>query len=189
MLHATWDDALINSAYLSEEWAVQSILIMKDRYPNEWTTELDLQLEDEFRHSKIIKAVLTKHSPIVVDNLKFAMQEVLYQRICGLTAQFDYHATSFSAFTDLMWVMERRALWIYLMYNRIGNNDDYKKVFRSIIEDEKTHIHKQPEPSVYFDIVRKADSYIFNKYIPLTFTSNSFVQSGFWQWYYAGYKT
>lgn len=188
MIHQNWQDALINSAYLSEQWAVRHILVMKERYPEKWTNGLDLQLEDELRHSRIIKAVLTKHSPVVVDNLKFSMQENLYKGVCGLRPQFDIHATSFEAFTDLMWIMERRALWIYFVYNRIGSNPDYKKVFKSIIEDEKTHVHEKPQPSPYFNIVSKADNYLFTNFIPQTWTQNSFTNEGFWDWYYSGYE-
>ena len=186
MLHKTKDDALINSAYLSELWAVQDLSRMKKLHWDLWSPERETQLQDEVRHANMLLNVLKKKQAVVVKDLAYSMQERLYAHVVRLNST---HNMSEASLVHNM--TERRAVWIYKTYQKVGQDPDYKEVVAEIYQDEKNHFavndHDIGSASLNHFLaenVKRADRFLFRKYLPEKFGSIIFNSEDFWNYYY-----
>ncbi len=190
MIHKNKDDALINSAYLSELWAVNDLLRLKNLYPAAWSPEREVQLQDEIRHANMLLHALRSKDSIIVKDLAFSMQAKLYGMFIDLGK-----TKSLIEAAQVHDMTERRAVWIYRTYRRVGTDRDYKKVANDICIDEQNHfdinsdqIGEEDANSVFADSIVKIDQFLFSKYLPEKFGSIVFASDDFWNFYYDGAK-
>jgi hypothetical protein len=190
MIHKNKDDALINSAYLSELWAVNDLIRLKNLYPDTWTPERETQLQDEVRHANMLLNTMRSKNSVIVKELAYSMQARLYGQFIDLGK-----TQSLIEAAQVHDMTERRAVWIYRTYRRVGRDKDYKNVANDICIDEQTHfdinkdqITKEHADSAFADAIVKIDSFLFNKYLPDKYGPIVFASEDFWSYYYAGAK-
>lgn len=176
-----FDNQLMESAYLSELWAVENIERHIAKYDS---LELRLQLDDEKRHAEILLEALRAEGHEPRHDTAYSMQEVIYKNWQGLRV---------GAFTDIDQrhfafaheVTERRAIWIYRTYIRGGNVDRYKGICEQIIDDERGHLHEMTPTSTAMEDLARLDRAIFRRYIPGAYGSMDLLRCGeFWDDYY-----
>ncbi len=178
------DVAFINSAYLSELWAVHDLLKMKKMHASNWTKSRENQLQDEIKHANILLNALKESKVEIVYDLSFSMQERLYKKYIDLSC-----STKICEFSIVHEMTESRALWIYKTFLRINPQTKYKSLLLGIIDDEKNHFNLDPEIShndqfsknAYFSI----DKIIFRKLLPQKYGNKIFFNENFWTWYYS----
>ena len=187
MVHKNSDDAFINSAYLSELWASMDLLRCKKSGYN-WSDEREVQLQDEIRHSNILLNSLKSQTKVLVKNLNYSMQERLYKQRVNLS-----QSANIGEVSHVHDVTERRAVWIYKTYLKMGNNPIYKVAVTEILADEKNHFavnKKEAHPirSLYAEHVRNIDYSIFKNILPAKYGQQLFSSQNFWVDYYSGAK-
>jgi rubrerythrin len=188
MIHKNFDDALMNSAYLSELWAVNDLLRLKLSFPEFWSSENEKQLQDEIRHAGMILNELKKNKSLVVKSTQFSMQERIYKKF------FDLSKTDKFADTLAVHSMtEHRAVWIYKTYRKLGLNPSYRKLAEVIKNDEKGHfdiiensIATLDHSPFLFYALSRIDSYIFNVFLVEKYGRLLFTSKQFWTDYYEG---
>lgn len=188
MIHKNKDDALINSAYLSELWAVNDLIRLKNLYPDAWTPERETQLQDEVRHANMLLNSMKSKDSVIIKDLAYSMQARLYGQFIDLSK-----TKSLIEAAQVHDMTERRAVWIYRTYRRVGSDKDYKKVANDICIDEQTHfdinkdqITEDHANSLFADSIVKIDSFLFSKYLPEKYGSIVFASENFWSDYYDG---
>lgn len=187
MLHKSFDDALMNSAYLSELWAVNDLLRLKDLCPDQWAAENESQLQDEIRHATLILNELKANDAFVVKDLKFSMQEKLYKPFINLSK-----AVNFSEVLTVHNMTEHRAVWIYKTYQRFGKNPAYKNLAEKIKNEETGHFQITSNKakneligSILEHSLKALDSLIFDIQLPQKYGKLLFSSEAFWHDYYA----
>jgi hypothetical protein len=180
----TPDDAFLNSAYLSELWAVKDLIRIKNLFPKNWSTDREQQLNDEVRHARLLLNELKKNSKVIVEDLAFSMQEKIYRKYINLSS---YNTMSSSGIVHNM--TEARALWIYKTYLKVGNNQEYKDCIVGIIEDEKKHFIYNTDvidqqDSFFKTAINSIDKAIFRTILPMQFGRVIFNSDNFWKKYY-----
>ncbi len=188
MIHKNNDDALINSAYLSELWAVNDLLRIKNMFPHAWSNERETQLQDEVRHANLLLTIMRSKDVPVIKDLNYSMQSRLYKPLIDLGK-----TATLSEAAIVHEMTERRAVWIYKTYRRVGIDKDYKNVALGICNDEEAHFNinqDQMNPSdlngALADAVFKIDKFLFNEYLPSKFGRIVFSSNDFWSYYYEG---
>jgi hypothetical protein len=182
--HPSLELAFLNSGYLSELWAVQDLLKVKNAHPDQWTNKREIQLQDEVRHARILLDQLKKaQSPIVCD-LKFSMQERLYKPFVDLSKTQTIEESA--AVHDLT---ERRATWIYKTFLRLSQNQEFIAVCKQIMNDEKNHF--EVNASVQCSPVLRSslngiDRFLFRKHLPEKYGRIMLLSQKFWSDYYDG---
>ena len=181
MSHLTFDDALMNAIYLSEKWAAMDLERIKLLWPLEWNEEKEMQLKDEWRHANMCLNALELHSKIISHDVRFAMQEKLYELFINMRAM------DIPTFNAIQETMEARAVWVFKTYHRIGENQLYKNVYQNILRDEERHqlLYIDLEPTPFFKELKKVDRFIFRKFLPMNFGSMMFKSEPLWKWYYS----
>lgn len=176
----------MNSAYLSELWAVNDLLNFKKNFKLAWSDQREAQLQDEKKHARMCLSVLKTETQNVIYSLDYAMQETIFKKKWTLG-----HASSDEEFSAIQEVMENRALWIYRTYLKVGKNNRYKDVFKAIILDEKIHRQIGKEKNIRFTPIYKSistvDRYFFRTYLPSKYGQMLFSSPQFWNDYYQGY--
>lgn len=187
MLHITPDDAFINCAYVSEKWAAHSLETMKERFANRWNDIFERQYQDEVRHTKMLLGVLEKNSPVIYHNTKYSIQERLFVR-GARSPHFDLDVLDFDSFLTVQYLMEKRAIWSYKVYMKVGQNETYKKILAQVIEDEKGHFRSEeirPESNVYKQ-VKDADHWLFRVYTVKGYAPIPLMNDRYWKFYFEG---
>lgn len=176
-----FDNQLIESAYLSELWAVNNIKRHETKYGS---IDLAMQLDDEERHAAILLEALRAEGYEPLHDTAYSMQEVIYRNWLGL---------DLDRFTDIdrahfcfaHEVTERRAIWIYRTYIRGGQNSRFKEICAQIIDDERGHIHAMEPTNESMENLMRKDRLIFRKYIPGEYGSMNLLETPqFWSDYY-----
>lgn len=190
MIHKNKDDALINSAYLSELWAVNDLLRLRSLFPESWTPERETQLQDEVRHANMLLNALKSKEAVIIKDLAYSMQAKLYGMFVDLGK-----TKSLVEAAQVHDMTERRAVWIYRTYRRVGKDKDYKTVANDICIDEQNHfdinsdqISQEDAGSAFADSIVKIDQFLFSKYLPEKYGSIVFASDDFWNFYYDGAK-
>lgn len=188
MLHKSFDDALMNSAYLSELWAVNDLLRLKKVAPQSWTNENETQLQDEIRHASMILAELKKNNSVVVKDIKYSMQEKLYKPFIDLSS-----SNGMAEILTVHNMTEERAVWIYTTYQRFGKNAGYKKLAAQIKNEEAEHFKVTTDRkknnligSLLDSSIKAIDGFIFNTHLPKKYGRLLFASEAFWNDYYQG---
>lgn len=186
MKHINFDDALMNSAYLSELWAVNDLIKLKNAFPLLWQDENETQLQDEIRHASLILNELKKSGAVIVKDLKYSMQERLYKRFIDLSKTH-----TFSDTLAVHSMTEHRAVWIYKTYQRLGENQNYKQMAQLIKNDEARHfeiINRSFQRTSNEDFLSytlgQIDSFLFNEFLIERYGRLLFSSSSFWNDYY-----
>lgn len=185
-LFRTADDAFINSAYLSELWAVKDLLRIKNEFPDSWNSFREKQLQDEVRHASSLLKVLKVHHGSYVDNHAYSMQERLYKKLINLSL-----SQSPGASAAVHNMTESRALWIYKTYKKFGKNSDYISCVNEIIEDEKDHFQCNASFLTKEDFflekcIKAIDKSLFKSILPNQYGNLLFLSHLFWDDYYKG---
>jgi hypothetical protein len=186
ILFKTLDDAFLNTAYLSELWAVKDLVRIKKLFPKSWNADREQQLNDESNHARLLLNELKKNSKVIVEDLAFSMQERLYRKYINLS-----ESNSISASGIVHNMTEARALWIYKTYLKVGTNQEYKNCILNIIEDEKRHFIYNTDCIDQQDgfltaSIRSVDKAIFRTILPMQFGRIIFNSEKFWNNYYEG---
>lgn len=185
-LFNTIEDAFINSAYLSELWAVKDLLRIKSEFPAAWNSFREEQLQDEIRHANLLLKVLKKNNGIHIDSLSYSMQERLYKKYINLTL-----SDSPGASAAVHNMTESRALWIYKTYKKFGKNPDYLSCVDEIVEDEKSHFQCNASLLTKEDFflekcIKGIDKSLFRSLLPERYGKFLFLSEKFWSDYYKG---
>lgn len=184
MFHNNVENAFINSAYLSEKWAVTQLMSFKKANPSLWDNDLEEQLNDEKRHANALHGFLSQRTErIQHDELSWSMQVRLYEFCSGI----DFTAyKKKDQFIAMQLIMEKRAVWIYKVYNRFGNNEDLKKLFKVILKDELRHLKPcQPFCEVTYNQIDNIDKWLFKTWIPKNFGDDVAVFNHlFWDYFF-----
>ncbi len=128
----------LNSAYLSELWAARDLESFLAFCPKEMASQVENQIEDEYRHSAQIKRSILNAGFPVEEDLTLSMQKNLHFRF-GIVPEKSYlqdHAL-LVGFHELM---ERRAVWNYRTALRTGMDKQFHSLLKQILQDEKSHI-------------------------------------------------
>lgn len=178
------DAAFLNSAYLSELWAVQDLIRIKKKFSSQWTDGKEKQLNDETRHARLLLNLLHETGSAVVYSLKYSMQERLYRPYLDLST-----ASTLSESSIVHNMTESRALWIYKTYLKIRPESSFKNTIESIIEDEKGHFECNDfliEESDLFlkKTLQAVDKLIFREVLPNTYGRLVYQNLQFWENYY-----
>jgi len=178
------DDAFLNTAYLSELWAVRDLVRIKKEFADCWNEDREKQLNDEARHARLLLDQLKMRSSFVVHDISYSMQERLYRKYINLGA-----TESASAAAVVHNMTESRALWIYRTYMKLGKVEAYKKCIAEIIEDEKTHFitnasEINPADNFLAASLRAIDKALFRTILPYKYGNLIFNSIDFWQEYY-----
>jgi hypothetical protein len=127
----------LNSAYLSELWAAIELEKSLNFGFSIETKLIESQIQDEYRHAKMIKRLLQENGFDVNEDLRFSMQQSLHLNL-SLFPEFN------NSNPELIWgfheIMERRAVWNYKTSLRLGFSEKFVPVLKKIIEDEKSHL-------------------------------------------------
>jgi hypothetical protein len=172
----------INSAYLSELWAFENLkqMYVNKKFVDEETYQ---QMIDEERHARMLRNILIQHNFNPIDELKFAMQEVLYKKVCHVDYSIYEHEKS--EFSGMHTIMEKRAIWNYKTFLLGSKNDELKKVVRLIIKDEKQHIRKVPKSKNLMEL-EKQDRWLYRNYLYLKYNKMNLLQClEFWEKYFS----
>lgn len=183
--NSSYDEYFINSAYLSELWAVQDLKKKLDLNIGAKSL-LEDQIADEIRHAQMLRNSLLNVGFSVCDDIRFAMQEVIHFH----TALID--PKDVESQPELFWsfheIMERRAIWNYRTCIVGGIAPAYRAVLKRIIKDEKGHLTGRP---LYRDhaLVKRwiaADAWVFNHHIKQYYNNLNLLKSHqFWKDYYS----
>ncbi|MFP5520669.1 MAG: hypothetical protein ACLGGX_12250 [Bdellovibrionia bacterium] len=178
------DSAFINSAYLSELWAVQDLLRFKQDHPLEWSSEREKQLQDEVKHAASLLDCLRKQRVEVEMDVSYSMQERLYSKYINLSL-----ARTPEEHAILHEMTEGRAVWIYKTYLKLRPDSPYKGALLQILEDEKNHFHLDNLSSAGSDFLFKSlkaiDRMLFREVLPQKYGRKIFENQNFWEWYYS----
>lgn len=155
------DHYFINSAYLSELWAAHD-LKAKAEFGFK-SSNLAQQIDDEFRHAEMLKKAMISHGFEPIHDLKFAMQNVIYKKICALDLSETY--SNEQIFLGVHEITEKRALWNYKTYIRGGNNNMYKKILTQIIKEEQAHFRKIDLTNPVLESIHNLDYWVHRTYI------------------------
>ncbi len=184
-LFTSIDEAFINSAYLSELWAVQDLLKLKNNYKLFWNAGREKQLQDEINHARILLDALKISSKTVITDLAYSMQERLYRKHFNLSL---CHSVEQHALIHDM--TESRAIWIYKTYMKINPNSKYNNIFRQILNDEQNHFNIDDSINQNSEFTKASlkavDRLIFRAYLPEKYGARIFENEEFWNWYYLG---
>ena len=183
--HSSSHEAFINSAYLSELWAVKDLLKFKQNHPEVWSPAREDQLQDEVVHARSLLNLLKDLQSPIVSDLSFSMQERLYKKYfdLNLCERPEDHCL-------IHQVTERRAFWIYKTYLRNHPNSPYAATFERILRDEANHFEVDDianKSSPFFkEGIKGTDRILFRGLLPQKYGSKIFESTAFWSWYYEG---
>ena len=177
-----FDLYLMNAVCLSELWAFQDLSNFKKAYPNLWGRQLEDQLADEFRHYRMCFGALKDEAFEPQTDLSFSMQEKLYAPFFNLRP-----VESLQDLASLHSVFERRAVWVFKTYQKVGRNEKFKKIFKAILKDEADHNHQLRAlgPEQVNNALRLVDQNIWRKLLPAKFGPKIFSSVDLWRWYYS----
>jgi hypothetical protein len=177
------DYYFVHISYLSELWAVQDL----QWGAAEFGIDLSEHIQDEINHAKILKALLkdledTRQLVKDVDDVSFSFQNIIFRN----TGRFNLAKfTNFNAFQQMHNIMERRAAWIYKTYVLGGSNEKIKKALRSIIDDEKGHVHDIQIDDFYARQIYELDQHLFLTQLRKKYNNLNLLKSDqFWNDYY-----
>jgi hypothetical protein len=174
------DHSLIESAYLSELWAVQDIGEKLKLFPSR---ALEKQLAEERFHVELLGNCLAAEGHLPRQETRWSMQEVIYRKVCLI----DLGATAASEvlFRGVHEITERRAIWIYRTYLLGGTVERYKKALRRILHDERGHIHRDYPANDVLRHVRRMDQWVFRIHLFRHYNRMNLLQCPrFWADYY-----
>lgn len=179
------DDAFINSAYLSELWAIKDLVRIRDLHPSQWSSDKDIQLRDEVRHARLLRDQIKKNSDVFIDDIRYSMQERLYRKYINLNL-----TQTVSAAAAVHNMTESRAVWIYKTYMKVGHNNEYKDCVSKIVMDEKQHFivnsnSINPLDNFLTSALLSTDKLLFRKVLPSTYGAIIFQSHSFWKDYYS----
>ncbi len=173
----------INSAYLSELWAAQD-LEEKRNYFHQASLNIDKQIEDEYRHALMLKKGMTYLGYEPIEDVKFAMQNVIFKSVCNIDLKNSYSSPELFLITHE--VMERRALWNYRTYRLGGTIDYYKDILNKIIEDEKGHVRNLVVTHPQGLLIQKADRWAHRQHLAKHYNKMNLLESSdFWNDYFS----
>ncbi|MCB0365050.1 MAG: hypothetical protein H6624_11730 [Bdellovibrionaceae bacterium] len=175
----------LESAMHSELWSFHDT---SDKYKVFPTEFLKGQVDDEERHTEMLRRVLELEGFPAEPSENLSMQKVIYQRVLGL--DLNNTREDENLFHAVHTMVERRANWIYKMYLLNGTNERFKKVIKLIVKDERRHIsgHRDqlvqtdPKITALFDL----DNWFFREYYPAHYGTDSLqVNPTFWDDYFS----
>lgn len=182
----SFDCYLMNAVYLSELWAFQDLDRFKKNNPELWNDEREQQLNDEMRHYKMCLAALREEDSQICHDLNFSMQARLYSQLF----QFD-PPKSLKELSGIHHIFEKRAVWVFKTYQKVGSNEKFKKIYKAILKDESVHnqqlkIFSTDGPG--FEL-NQIDRKIWKQLLPGQFGRKIFSSNDLWQWYYGSHST
>lgn len=161
---SSFDMYFMNHSYASEIWLRDYMEGIKTTQPEWWNGILESQLSDERRHVEMCRAAILKEGGWLSEDPEVSIQFALYGKVGGIEFDQTSHLESFHA---NVYLIERRARFLYKMYGRYGNNPLFKRVIAAILSDEQRHVanHDKVE-SVELKKLLEVDCYVFNDYLP-----------------------
>lgn len=175
------DHYFINSAYLSELWAAHDLQAKLN-----WgfrSSNLTQQIDDELRHAEMLKKAMQTQGFEPIHDTKFAMQNVIYKKICALELSETF--SSEQVFLGVHEIMEKRALWNYRTYIIGGNNNTYKKILAQIIKEEKAHFRNIDLSNPILESINKLDYWVYRSYIAKKYNNVDLLRClDFWKDYF-----
>lgn len=176
-------NCFINSAYLSELWAVSDLVRFKNNFPLYWNSGREKQLQDEVVHANLLLKALKNATDLIVVDTQFSMQERLYKKYFNLQS-----ASSPEEHCIIHEMNESRAKWIYQTYLRRNDSSPYASILRKILKDEETHFNIDQTAMSASRFSKNGltaiDRLLFRAYLPSKFGNQIFDNSDFWPWYF-----
>ena len=164
MLDFTVDDYYINHIYASELWLWK---YMDKHFSHSNNTRIIKQLNDEKKHSAMARGALKKdlrrrNIEHFYTNIRYSIENAIYEDLCGI----DVDNLNPDYFPEFVYVVERRATFLFKMYVKHGTNEYYKKMTKRLLHDDEDHLdihkHKHNDSSI-LQYYKKCDSLIWNK--------------------------
>lgn len=189
MINFTADDYYMNHVYLGELWLWK---YMEKNFSHTDNIRLQKQMYDEKKHSAMTRGALKKDLKkrdikIFYTDTKFSIEHCIYQDLCGIDVD-NLHPSYFPAF---VYVVERRATFLFKNYVKYGKNEYYKKMTKRLIHDEIDHldIHKQKNNAdEIFLFFKKCDSTVWKKISEVYTNKNQafFYNKQYWEDMFSG---
>jgi len=175
--------AFLNSAYLSELWAVNDLLRFKKEYPNCWGLDRESQLIDEIKHANLLLNYLKDNNSFIIKDTKYSMQERLYRRFFNLG-----QTENMKEFSTVHEMSEERAVWIYKTFLKINPESPAKSIINEILMDEKNHFKindiVKTDTTFFLKGPAAVDKLLFRGYLPEKYGHQLFYNESFWVNYY-----
>ena len=175
----------LNSAYLSELWAVQDLLKMKKKFPQYWNDAREKQVHDEINHASLLLNAIKSQTNEIIFDTAYSMQERLYKKYINFSL-----ARTAGEHCNIHQITEHRAKWIYKTYLRINPESSFRKIIETILWDEKQHINidfaADSESILLSQSLKSIDRMLFKNILPSQYGNYIFSNYLFWDWYYQG---
>ena len=173
----------INSAFLSELWAAHD-LEEKKSYFKIPDVLIDQQIEDEYRHAKMLRKSIENYGIKPILDTKYAMQNIIYKSVCGLNLKNTY--SSMDLFWSMHEIMEKRAIWNYKTFNLGGKSATYKSILKNILLDEKNHLKKKEISNPKSEHISKLDRWVHRIHFFKFYNRMNLLDSPkFWEDYFS----
>lgn len=148
----TTDDYYMNHVYLSEYWLWKH---MEENFLNHPSHRWQKQRLDEKKHTAMTRGALFKNlnrdSTLINHNTDFSIEKILFEELGGVTVD-NIPLDDFPAF---VYVVERRAVFLFKIYLKYGKNEYYKKVTRRLIHDEDDHLDLHKDTAINMKAYKK----------------------------------
>ena len=148
----TTDDYYMNHVYLSELWLWQH---MEKFFSNHPSPRWQKQRIDEKKHTAMSRGALFKSLNRELNqinhNTDFSIEKIIFEEIGGI----DVDSISKEEFPAFVYVVERRAVFLFKYYIKNGKNEYYKKVTRRLIHDENDHLDVHRDTALNMEAYKK----------------------------------
>lgn len=148
----TTDDYYMNHVYVSEYWLW---LHMEENFLNHSSERWQKQRKDEKKHAAMTRGALYKtlnrNSNLINHNLDFSIEKAIFENIGGI----DVDKIGLDEFPAFVYVVERRAVFLFKAYLKNGKNEYYKKVTRRLLFDEDDHLDVHKDTAMNMQAFRK----------------------------------
>ena len=189
MLDFTVDDYYMNHTYAGELWLWK---YMEKHFSHSDNPRIIKQLNDEKKHSAMTRGALKKdlrkrNITHFYNDVKYSIENVIYEDLCDI----DVNHLNPKNFSEFVYVVERRASFLFKMYIKYGTNEYYKKMTKRLIHDEEDHLdihkHKHNDSSV-LQHYKKCDSLVWNKIASVYANDNKsfFHNKQYWEDMFSG---
>jgi rubrerythrin len=151
-MNFTTDDYYMNHVYLSEFWLWQH---MEKNFVNHPSLRWQKQRVDEKKHTAMTRGALFKTLNRNMEKInhdpRFSIEKIIFEEIGGI----DVDSITEEEFPAFVYVVERRAVFLFKYYLKHGSNDYYKKVIKRLIHDEDDHLDIHKDTVINTEAYRK----------------------------------
>lgn len=148
----TTDDYYMNHVYLSEFWLWQH---MEENFLDHPSPRWHKQRIDEKKHTAMARGALFKTLDRDMSKINhdtgFSIEKIIFEEIGGV----DVDAITEDEFPAFVYVVERRAVFLFKFYLKYGKNEYYKKVTRRLIHDEDDHLDLHKNTAINMEAYKK----------------------------------